>query len=134
MKATCVFVHGNGKKSQEISTLDLPGLGPTPRWVQLQTVATHTALLKSLEYQILLALRADISVVIWSELKNSIAKEFNCLKNEIQAMRANNIYQTTPCQLKLKLIKWSMNIQILGVAEGPGSSSTDSVLVSYYVR
>lgn len=127
---------------------------------------------EELKSQILTSLKADISAVIRTELKNSLADDFNFLKSELQAVRteiANNatLMRTDIEQMKttIKDMEGSMstwtdevnelqavvgtlkselkelrdksedmegrmrrcNIRIVGVAEGPGSASTQSV-------
>lgn len=128
--------------------------------------------MEELKSQILISLKADISAVIRTELKNSLADDFNFLKSELQAVRteiANNAtltrtdieqMKTTIKDMEGSMSTWTdevnelqavvstlkselkelrdksedmegrmrrCNIRIVGVAEGPGSASTQSV-------
>ncbi|RXN18047.1 putative transposase element L1Md-A101/L1Md-A102/L1Md-A2 [Labeo rohita] len=58
-----------------------------------------------LKAEILRSLRTDISEVIKSELKNALADDFNYLKNEMQAVKAEIINNTTAIHSEIDQMK-----------------------------
>ncbi|KAL7401125.1 hypothetical protein ABVT39_023336 [Epinephelus coioides] len=72
---------------------------------------------EDLKSQILLSLKEDISAVISAELKNSLAEDFNYLKNKFQAVRtelANNV----------ALAQYELNQMKAAIKDMEGSIST----------
>ena len=147
------YIGSSSTKPNALSksrSADIPSPGTPPLPDSPETDAMDAEAMKA---EILLSLKADISVVINSELKNALTEDFDFLKSdsEIGQMKANikevegglsswldkmASLQSTVTDLKAEVGGLSeecedmegrmrrCNIRILGVAETTGSSST----------
>lgn len=78
--------------------------------------------MEELKLQILTSLKADISVVIRNELKNSLADDFNFLKSELQAVRTEIANNATLMRTDIEQMKTTIKDM-----EGSMSTWTDEV-------
>ncbi|ROI15648.1 hypothetical protein DPX16_20186 [Anabarilius grahami] len=77
---------------------------------------------EELKSQILISLKADISAVIRTELKNSLADDFNFLKSELQAVRNEIANNATLMRTDIEQMKATIKDM-----EGSMSTWTDEV-------
>lgn len=71
---------------------------------------------ESLKSEILLSLKSEISAVIKSEMKSAIAEDFDFLKNELQALKAEVKNNTAVIHLEIDQIKTTIRDMETGIS------------------
>lgn len=71
---------------------------------------------KSLKSEILLSLKTEISAVIKSEMKNALANDFDFLKNELQALKAEVKNNTAAIHSEIDQVKTTVRNMETGLS------------------